>query len=194
MTSEIERRISGLLSTWDPASPFGASLKLVLDDVKRLEKPGPLRFSYTTSRCGLPPTNVNGRCRKYVEPKKIYAFGRQTEGNSLNDKETYDGLMSPITSLKTKLDACISVTERDAMKEEVSGPKNSIACGESNTDNLKTNSLKTKLDACISVTRMDALTEEVSGPENLVACGKSYTNKLKASSLKTKLDTYQGCP
>ena len=56
MANELERRIGGLLSTWDPVSPSRLSLKLVLDHVKRLEKPEPLRFAYTTSRCGLPPT------------------------------------------------------------------------------------------------------------------------------------------
>ena len=90
MANELERRIRLLLSTWDTVSPFRVSLKLVLDDVKRLEKPEPLRFSHETSRCGLPPTNINGRCRKFVEPKRIYAFGRRAEDNSSNVKETYN--------------------------------------------------------------------------------------------------------
>ena len=94
MTSELERRIRVLLSTWDPMSPFRASLKFVLDEVKRLEKPGPLRFSYVPSRCGLPLTNVNGRCRQYVEPKKIHAFGSQIEGDILDVKDEYVGKMS----------------------------------------------------------------------------------------------------
>ena len=36
MASELERRIRGLLNTWAPVCPFRASLKLVIDDVKRL--------------------------------------------------------------------------------------------------------------------------------------------------------------
>ena len=84
MANELEQRIRGLLSTWDPVSPFRVSLKLVLDDVKRLEKPEPLRFSYETSRCGLPPTNINGRCRKYMEPKSIYAVRHQAGDSSID--------------------------------------------------------------------------------------------------------------
>ena len=119
MAIEIERRIKGLQSTLQPIPPFRASLKLVLDGVTRREKPGPLRFSYATSKCGLIPTNVNGRSRQYAVQKKICAFGRQKQDNILV-KKTHDRLISQISPLKTRLNGCITiqnaaVTERDAI-------------------------------------------------------------------------------
>ena len=100
MANELERRIRLLLSTWDPVSPFRVSLKLVLDDVKRLEKPETLRFSHEKSRCGLPLTNLNGRCRKFVEPKRIFAVDQQAEDDSVDVKETYDGLVNSEKALR----------------------------------------------------------------------------------------------
>ena len=183
-------------------SPFRVSLKLVLDDVKRLEKIEPLRFSYVTSRCGLPPTNINGRCRKYEEPKRIYAFDRQAEVGAIHVKEQKighednvkrirteasnkivkmklameeekDESREELTSyFKTELDACISVTKGDAIKEV----SQEVKCEETErlmktekdiaTENLRgssqerTSHLKMELDACLSVTKGDAMREE----------------------------------
>ena len=121
MANESERRIRGLLSTWDPVSPFRVSLKLVLDDMKRLEKPEHLRFSYETSRRGLPPTNVNGRWRKYVEPRRIYAVGRQAEDNSSDVKETYDGLVSGHEFMRTS-----KVKLQEALSEKKTGQEDNV--------------------------------------------------------------------
>ena len=102
-------------------SPFRESVKLVLDDVKRLKKPEPLRFSYATLRCGLPPTNVNGRCRKYVEAKRIYTVGRQAEDNSLNGKETCDELLSGHEFMRTS-----KVKIEEALSEQKTGQEDNV--------------------------------------------------------------------
>ena len=58
--------------------------------------------------------------------------------------------MSQTSSLKKNLDSFISVAEKDAIKEEVSGPENLIACGESNTDRLRNDIRCVKLESEIS--------------------------------------------
>ena len=81
MDTVLEGRIQGLLSTWDPTSPFASSLKLVLEDFRRSKGCKSTKFSYVISSDGLPPTNLNGYCRKYAKSKKIYGYA--TDGTAM---------------------------------------------------------------------------------------------------------------
>ena len=163
--------------------------------VKRLEKPETLRFSHEKSRCGLPPTNVNGRCRKFEEPKRIYAFGRRAEDNSSDVKDTYDGLVSGheyIVTSKVKLKEAWSEhktghecnVERIRTETGKETAKVKLEREEENDEASEeiSSPLKTKLDACVSVI------EEISSSlkTKLDACS-AVTEEI-SSSLKTNLD------
>ena len=91
--SDLLSLVEGLINTWDKESPFRRSLVLTIEDWKMkrayIKEEHPIknekdlvnvhkkmartRISYTTSTCGLPPTNLGGGCRSFEPPKRILA-------------------------------------------------------------------------------------------------------------------------
>ena len=61
-----------------------------------------------------------------------------------------DGSFSRTCSLEAKLDSCNSVADGDAIKEEVSGPENLIACRESKTNKVKNDIRAVRLESELS--------------------------------------------
>ena len=88
-----------------------------------------------------------------------------------------------------KLESCSSVADGDAIKEEVSGPENVIACRGSKTDKVKTNIRAVKLESCSSVADGNAIKEEVYGPENMIVCRRNKTDEVKNDIRAVKLES-----
>ena len=99
MRNELEVMVRGLISTWDSKSPYRLSLCLLLDEWKRKEALTNVMvkseeenksvkrtsFSYVTSKYGLPPTNIGGKCRSYMPPIVVTATNVEVLSNSLDE-------------------------------------------------------------------------------------------------------------
>ena len=111
-----------------------------------------------------------------MEPKRIYAVDQQAEDDSLDVKETYNGLVNSekalreqkighegnVRRMRTKAGKgtvqmkLVMEEENVESSEEISSPK--LDACVSVTKEISS-SLKMNLDACISVTRGDAIKE-----------------------------------
>ena len=100
--------VRGLISTWDLKSPYRLSLSLLLDEWKRKEALTNVKvkseeenksvkrtsFSYVTSKYGLPPTNIGGKCRSFMPPRVVTATNAEVLSNSQAKERQQD--QSPI--------------------------------------------------------------------------------------------------
>ena len=104
MRNESERMVHGLISTWNMKSPHRLSLSLLLDDWKSKEPQSSVKiksveenkwgrqtsYSYVTLKCGLPPTNIRGKCRSYTPPRIVTARNVEVLNNSKAEEKQED--------------------------------------------------------------------------------------------------------